>query len=373
MDGNTIDIPTPGSFIREELEAREWTQSDLAYILGIAESELSAILAGKRGITPERAKAFGKAFDVGPELFTNLQNTYDLARARDPDPNVARKARLQSAYPIRDMIKRGWLFDSGIALLEAELARFFEVATVEQVPRLAHAAMKSNYEEVPAAQLAWLFRVRQMAREMVVPNYSEKGLRKALVEMRQYMIDPTDAGQVARMLNECGVRFVVVETLPNSKIDGVCFWIDDSPVIGMSLFRDRIDNFWFVLRHEIEHVLRKEGREAAIIDSELEGAGGGTGEEISEQERNANRAASDYCVSIKEMDSFFLRKSPFFSERDLLGFAKRMQVHPGIVAGQLRRRLDRWDLFTRHLAKVRQAVISTALSDGWGQVAPLSN
>lgn len=373
MDGNTIDTPTPGSFIKEELDARGWAQSDLAYVLGIAESELSAILAGRRGISPERAKAFGKAFDVGPELFTNLQNAYDLARAREPDPNVERKARLQSAYPIRDMIKRGWLLDSGVALLEAELARFFGAPTIEQVPHLAHAAMKSNYEEILPAQLAWLFRVKQMAKEMILPAYSEKGLRKALVEIRQYMIDPSDASHIARTLGECGVRYVVVEALPGSKIDGACFWLGDSPVIGMTLIKDRIDNFWFVLRHEIEHVLNRDGRDVEIIDSELEGDGGGTGEGIPQEERKANLAARDYCVPVVEMDSYIVRKSPFFSERDLLGFAKRLQVHPGIVAGQLRRRLDRWDLFSKHLAKVRQSVISTALSDGWGHIAPLSN
>ena len=47
------------------------------------------------------------------------------------------------------------------------------------------------------------------------------------------------------------------EALPSSKIDGVCLWLDQhSPVIGMSLRFDRIDNFWFVLGHEIEHALK---------------------------------------------------------------------------------------------------------------------
>jgi HTH-type transcriptional regulator/antitoxin HigA len=38
----------------------------------------------------------------------------------------------------------------------------------------------------------------------------------------------------------------------------MCLWLNDgtSPVIGMSLRFDRIDNFWFVLRHELEHVIQ---------------------------------------------------------------------------------------------------------------------
>ena len=40
-----------------------------------------------------------------------------------------------------------------------------------------------------------------------------------------------------RILSECGLRLVIVEPIPGSKIDGVCFWIDTnrSPVIGLSL------------------------------------------------------------------------------------------------------------------------------------------
>ncbi len=65
-----------------------------------------------------------------------------------------------------------------------------------------------------------------------------------------------------RILAECGVRLIIVEGLPNAKIDGVCFWLDKvSPVIGLSLRFDQIDNFWFVIRHEIEHVLNKDGQD----------------------------------------------------------------------------------------------------------------
>ena len=65
---------------------------------------------------------------------------------------------------------------------------------------------------------------------------------------------------------------MVVEALPGSKIDGACFWLDPTtPVIAMSLRFDRIDNFWFVLRHELEHVLQRHGQSAPVLDIELDG------------------------------------------------------------------------------------------------------
>jgi HTH-type transcriptional regulator/antitoxin HigA len=372
MDTDRLDVPPPGHFIREELEARDWTQRDLAYVLGVSDPEINVIIAGKRGISADMAKALGKAFDVPAEFFANLQKAYDLSRAREPDPNVERKARLQSIYPIREMIKRQWLTDANATILEAEMARFFEVKNAEEIPYLPHAAKKPNYESVTPVQLAWLFRVRQIAKETVVPAYSEKALKDALAQFRSLMVDPADTRHVSKILADCGVRFVIVESLPNAKIDGACFWLGKSPIIGMSLRYDRIDNFWFVLRHEIEHVLQKHGRDTEIVDTELEGARAGYEGNIPVEERIANRAASDFCVPTQEMDLFIARKNPFFSERDVLGFAKRLQVHPGIVAGQLRRRLDRWDLFSRLLVKVRESVIPGATVDGWGEVAPVS-
>jgi len=170
------------------------------------------------------------------------------------------------------------------------------------------------------------------------------------------------------------MRFVIVECLTGSKIDAACLWLEGgtSPVIGMSMRFDRIDNFWFVLRHEVEHVLQKHGRESAMIDAELEGERPGTGGNISEEERQANAAASEFCVPSVQLDSFIARKHPFYLERDFLGFAKRLQIHPGVAAGQLRNRTQNWKLFTKYLVKVRSAVGPSAIVDGWGQIAPVS-
>ena len=89
-----------------------------------------------------------------------------------------------------------------------------------------------------------------------------------------------------------------MESLPHAKIDGVCFWLDGkSPVIGMTLRFDRIDNFWFVLRHELEHVIQEHGQAAVMLDVELEGERAGTGPEIPEEERVANEASRVLCAT----------------------------------------------------------------------------
>ncbi|HUM94825.1 MAG TPA: HigA family addiction module antitoxin [Candidatus Competibacter sp.] len=372
MIDNCDLIEHPGIFIREELESRGWSQTDLAYILGCPPQSVNVILSGKRGISPEMAKSLADAFDVSAELFLNLQRMYDLSRAEDANPSIARRAKLQNHYPVREMINRGWLVDTDADLLEVQMARFFEVSSISWVPHLPHAAKKMHYEDVPPVQLAWLFRVKQIAKELIVPKYSAKKLNDSLGDLNALLVEPEESRHVPKILSECGVRLVFVEQLPSSKIDGVCFWINNiSPVIGMSLRYDRIDNFWFVLRHEIEHVLRAHGKIREVIDYGLEGDRAGIGDSVDEQERVANIAGANFCVDQTEMNKFYLRKAPYISERDVLGFSARLGIHPGLVVGQIHNRTGKFNYLRKYLKPIRKHVLPSAVVDGWGEIAPV--
>lgn len=357
--------PHPGEIIRDELEARGWSQRDLAYVLGVPEGSITLVLSGKRGVSPDMARMLGDAFDVSPDFFVRLQAAYDLARARTPNRAVALKGKLQSAHPVREMIRRGWFEDAPPEILEQRLTQFFEWSQTA-----SYAAKKTSYEQATPAQLAWVSRVRQIAREMVVAPYSQARLRAAIPDIRKLMSAPEEARHVPRVLGELGIRFVVVEVLQGSKMDGVCLWLDDnSPVIGMSIRFDRIDNFFFVLGHELTHVQEQHGRIAPMIDDDLEGSAAAI-TELPPEEKVANEGAQNFCVPNRDFESFVARKEPYFSEKDMLGFAARQGVHPGIVAGRLRRRLNNWKIFSKHLVKVRAQVTASAVVDGWGEVAP---
>lgn len=373
-DAGTSNLPRPpGFWIKRELDTRGWGQRDLAYILGCHEQAITLIISGKRGISPEMAKALAASFNVSPEFFLNLQRSYDLALARDPDPGISRRARLQSSYPIREMIRRGWVSDADPANLELQMARFFDGSTAEDIPHLPFAGKKPRYAEVPPPQLAWVFRVRQIARSITVAEYSSKKLKAALPKLRQLLTNPEAIRDVPRILAGCGVRFVLVEALPQGKIDGACLWLDpDSPAIGMSLRYDRIDNFWFVLRHEIEHVLQEHGQADAIgIVDELDGNRSAVdGPGLPEEELIANRASAGFLVPQDELVEFIVERNPYISERDVLSFAKRFDVHPGLIVGQIHSRTGRYEFLRRYLVKIRQFIVPAAITDGWGHVYP---
>lgn len=362
-----VPIDPPGVFLKIELEERGWSQRDLAFILGQTEQQLNTLLSGKRGITPDMARLLGDAFNVHPQFFLNLQAQYDLQNAKEPDPAVKTRAQLQSLFPVREMIRRGWIQDGEASLLELQMNRFLEAANDCEPSQIAFAAKKTHYDETPSHQLAWVYRVRQLSRQMSVRTFSNEALKNALPKLRSLMVDPESIAKVPSILADCGVRFVIVEVLPGAKIDGVCTWLNDnSPVIGMSTLYDRVDNFWFVLRHEIEHILQGHGKQTIGIIDHLSGDSTPDGEAESDIERIANDAAADFCIPKQKMDSFYLRKNPYFSERDVIGFAALMGVHPGIVVGQLQRRMKRHDYLRKYQVQIRKYLMTSVLADGWG-------
>ena len=373
------DYRTPGQLISALLAERGWTQRVLAIVLDVNQPSINRLVSDKRPVNADMALMLEELFGVPAERFLELQKTYDLAKARivaRPDPGRTTRAQLFGDLPVAEMIKRGWIDASDIRdvpRIEAELTKFFGVNRPDDIEILPHAAKKTLVSVEPTpTQLAWLYRVKQIAGDMLVPPYSPQAVRSAVKKLKVLLSAPEETRKVSRILAESGIRFVIVESLASAKIDGVCFWLDEaSPVIGMSMRFDRIDNFWFVLRHELEHVLQLHGQSSAVLDIELEEDRAGTGPDISEEERVANEAAAQFCVPREQLDAFMARKAPFFSERDILGFARTIKVHPGLIAGQLAHTTGRYDRFRQHLVKVRQIVTPTVLVDGWGDVAPI--
>jgi HTH-type transcriptional regulator / antitoxin HigA len=369
-----VEVFPPGEFLNDELDERNWTQSEFAEIIRRPVRVVNEIIMGKKAITIETARELAAALGTSPQFWLNLQTSYDLWRTA-PTPQsdvIARDAKLRERFPVREMIKRNWIRNSeNYNDLESAVFKFFGISSLNDTVIFDHAPRRNHEQSLWPSQQAWLFRVGQLASALNTPKYSEVRLRESISRLELLMTEPEEIRHVPTILSECGVRFVIVEPIPGSRIDGVCFWIDKnrSPIIGLSLKgSDQIDRFWFNLRHEIEHVLRGDGRDGAIID---------TFEEIppgeSDAEQAANLAAADFCVPALKMQDFYLRHHPIYTEKSLIGFSRIVKRHPGLVAGQLQRRLNRWDLFKKYQVKVRHILTQTALTDGYGKTISIGD
>lgn len=354
----------PGDFIREEMTARLWSQRDLAHILNLEPSALNKLLAGKKKVSARIAEKLANAFGTSPELWMNYQTTFDLRHQDHRDETVARRAHLYSKAPVREMIKRGWIGGSdSIEVLEKRVADFLGVRGVaaSDEPPFLHAARASI--DFTAQQRAWLCRAKQLAETLTVDRFSQDRLRACIDGLKGLMREPEDIRQVPCVFGEAGIRFVVVEPLPNARIDGACFWLSGfAPVIAMSLRYDRIDSFWHTLLHELGHIRYEHALSIDDLDNP-------TNE--SDEEKKADGLAEAAAVDQRELVGFIARVGPIYSVAQVRGFAAELSVHPGVVIGQLHRRGELECSQGRvFLVPVRAHLVSAALTDGWGALLP---
>lgn len=361
-----IELFPPGEFIRDELEARNWTQEDLAEILGRPLRTVNQVIAGKKAVTPQTAQELAAAFGTTAELWLNLENAYRLALDRKEQTAVAKRARLFEIAPVKDMIKRRWIPESRTAdEMESAVLKFFKIKSLDENPSLGHAARKATSYSAPTpAQLAWCFRAKRLAETLRICSFDQNAATAALPELRALTVSESLVHKVPAVLASMGIRFVVVEHLPRSRIDGATLWLDErSPVIAVSMRYDRIDGFWHTLAHELSHVLHGDGS----VDVDLVGAQRVDEARKPEIERRADEEASNFLIPEATLASFIVRHKSRFSKANINQFANRHQIHPGIVVGQLQfRKAILYSHSREMLAPVRETLTSTALTDGWG-------
>jgi HTH-type transcriptional regulator/antitoxin HigA len=354
-------------YIKDELLTRGWTQSFLAYVMGRTAAEISSLMVGRRQLSPELAQELGVVLGKGAEYWLGIDNAYRLSQTDYVDQAVILRSELFS-FPIKEMQKRSWIPETRDAEeLQQELRRFFDGelgAPQSDSYELFGVSFKRTAKEssLNNAEKAWLARAKQLAKACPAAKFNESNIPKLKAELRRLAAKTQAAQRVSEFLTGAGIRFVVVEPLPNVKIDGAAFWLDaESPVIAMSLRFDNIGSFWFAVLHELDHIEQKDDFSFDDLRSKPN----------DEAEERASDNAANLLIPKHELEAFIRACAPRYSEARINNLATRLQVHPGIIVGQLQHRGEL--SFAAHrklLTKVRDLVVQLAFTDGWGQPVP---
>lgn len=81
---SNLYFPHPGEILRTEfLDEMNLSQYRLAVDIGIPHSRVTAIIKGKRAITPDTALRLARYFGNSAEFWLGLQKEYELRKARE--------------------------------------------------------------------------------------------------------------------------------------------------------------------------------------------------------------------------------------------------------------------------------------------------
>ncbi|MCA1790672.1 MAG: ImmA/IrrE family metallo-endopeptidase [Thioalkalivibrio sp.] len=242
-----------------------------------------------------------------------------------------------SKFPIREMYVRGWFhgFQGSLhaarqnadELLRDYIGAFFRRPTLA----LHRKRIRSGSKVDEYALLAWECRVLDLASSVQLEtNYSRDLVTRDWIEnlVRTSRFDDAPVRAVA-MLASIGIPLVFEPQLPGTHLDGAALLSGETPVIGLTLRHDRIDNFWFVLLHELFHALehlRKGGLAGTFDDLDAP--------DDNDLEREADALAGEALLP----DAKWRRAVARFVRTDdaVLEFAQEIDRHPAIVAGRIR-------------------------------------
>ena len=71
----------PGEILREEIEASGVSEGAMSKALDVPFSRVTLMLEGRQGITADTALRLARYFGTSPQLWLNLQQTWELRRA----------------------------------------------------------------------------------------------------------------------------------------------------------------------------------------------------------------------------------------------------------------------------------------------------
>lgn len=248
-------------------------------------------------------------------------------------------------FPIEEMYRRNWFDDFSESLSQAKaesktlITDLFSKAGGR--PRIVFHKKKvrSGSTLDPFALVAWQCRVLSLANESQLTEGFE--LRKIndswFSELAQLSRFPDGPVRACDFIRNAGIAVIIEPHLSRTHLDGAALLGKDGPVIGLTLRYDRIDNFWFVLFHELVHVrmhLRR-GKLEQIFD-DLDASGDSVEDE-------ADQLAGDALIPEEAWESAlprFLRTA-----ETITAFARDQKIHEAIVAGRIRKESDNYVLF----------------------------
>ena len=236
--------------------------------------------------------------------------------------------------PYKEMIKRKWFDVPRNANPLEKVKEYFLHAAGPQFATAYHRKkMRSGNVPNEYALLAWQARVLERSRDLVAHGEIEEFELddRWLPKLVSLTMRKDGAKRARQLLAEKGIALVVEQHLPGTYLDGAAMLGDtDCPVIGLTLRYDRLDNFWFVLLHELGHVFLHlfDGLRFDFFDEE-------SASDTDSIEAEADQFALNALITEELWERCLSRFA--LSEESVRIDAENIGIDPSIIAGRIRK------------------------------------
>ncbi len=321
----------PGETISDVLRERGMSVESFADAMRASVGDAQDLIYGRLEISIATARQLSKLLGSTVEFWVSRDLRYRKFSAQFSN-DAAREWVRQ--LPFRDMTRFGWVRRVQPCQEVGACLRFFGVKSVDEwhhrvaalVPATAFRT-SSTFESNAVAVSAWLRQGEILASKIATKRWDKEAFLSALQDVRKLTKQKDPAVFLPAVVTRCaaaGVAVVIVRAPNGCRASGATRFLTSSTAILQLSFRYLSDDqFWFTFFHEAGHlVLHAENRlflEGIVPESEKE-------------EKEASDFAEQTLIPEKYRREMQVLRPVV---NDVVRFATRVGIAPGIVVGQL--------------------------------------
>ncbi|TQE73419.1 ImmA/IrrE family metallo-endopeptidase [Leptospira noguchii] len=237
--------------------------------------------------------------------------------------------------PVKEMLKLGWLtsFDNSTDIVEKCL-NFFGVSDIRTWHEkynseigMALFKMTSSFTSEPGAIAAWIRQGEILSQSINCKKWNSDNFLKSLSSIRNltFKKDPSNfIPELTKLCAESGVVLIITQAPTGCKASGATKFITPDKALLMLSFRYLTnDHFWFTFFHEAGHLLLHSSNSLHVEGSWITNGN---------EEDEANHFAANILIPEEFKEKFLKLRS---NRNEVIKFARFINIHPGIVVGQL--------------------------------------
>lgn len=323
--------------------AQNWKQKDLARKLGLQEQAIQRWESDRyRSINLANYMKVARALSV--EISAQFQSAEVSKWLPAPDLNPTEVQKV-----LKHARAHGW-FDGQNSDEEDAKQRLIRYVTEHvgrySTPSLLRTGINVKHHSEDWVLLSWKAQVTRRAERVIESAHLsyrplDVSWLKQLVKLSAKADGPLRA---QTLLRDHGIVLVIERNIPGMEVDGAAFLVESIPVIGLTLRRNALDNFWFTLVHEVAHVILhyRTGLASGFFD-DVEHV------EVDAFEQEANKFASDLLVP----DELWSRSPARIAKTSppVENLAKQLSIAPAIIYGRIRFERNNYTIFSDKIGR----------------------
>ncbi len=321
----------PVDSIEFVMDQQGLTRKDLEAYIGPA-GRVSEVMNRKRPLSKEMIRKLHSGLGIPADILLREPASADRIEFSD--------------LPVRELAKRGWVIASPreatkrAAELMAGLCSKFRIEPELQPAHYRRTVSPGATQADPHALALWRYLILAKAQsERLDAGYDPQSIDDDFLKQLRGLSRLRGGPRLAKeLLGQVGIHLVFEPHFSKTRLDGAATaLVDGTPVIGMTLRHDRLDNFWFVLFHELAHVvLHLPNCEEKWFVDDLDA------EDTDAKEYEADFWAQENLIPSETWEGAHCRVTR--NAQDVREFARQHGVGSSVIAGRLRREVGNYKL-----------------------------